>query len=302
MNPRAEQFFESVLLKGSRAQYPEDVVFLCGGGLSKVVDVYTSLRDAIYKNKTTFFPEGQVILAETAAGVFDTRMYDDLLQFERDIASISTLILLVSESAGSIAELGAFSQIPEINSKLLVFMHSSYYGENSFIKDGPVRYLENLNEQSVQEFEWSTNKLGMLDKKSFENLITPITIATTSFYDKQPKTQLFNEEHIGHNILLVAGIVNMLGCCKLREIMKAVKVLKLGFSETKIKQWIFCLKLFGWVKVIKRDTTYYLYNSFTSPFIFRSPSNFDLARARFDILQDYNKNDIRFSVMDSVTR
>lgn len=302
MNSRAEQFFKNVLLESSRAQYPEDVVFLCGGTLSNTTGTYASLRDAIYQNKNLLFTDSQTLLAEKAAGAFDAKIYENLLQFEKDIASISTLILLVSESAGSIAELGAFSQIPEINSKLLVFMHSQHYGESSFIKDGPVRYLEKLNEQSVQEFEWSNDVSGNIEQASFDNLRNPMKRAAESFYKKQPKTQLFNNKRIGHKILLIAGIVNMLGCCKLREIVTAAKTLQLNVSETEVKQWLFCLRLFGWVKMIKRDTNYYLYTATNSPFLFRAPKDFDLIRARFDILNNYPKNDLRLSVIDSVMR
>ena len=116
MNPRAEQFLRNVRLEESRVQYPEDVVFFCGGVIDPSDLRFASLRDFIFANRAIVLEGKRIILAEKAAEAFDSRVYEDLMDFERFIASISRIVLLVSESPGSIAELGAFSQIFEISS------------------------------------------------------------------------------------------------------------------------------------------------------------------------------------------
>lgn len=302
MNSQAELFFKKVRLESSKVQYPNDVVFLCGGEINHVTGTIKSLRDFIFKTEM-LLPRFQVLLAEKAATAYDSKIYDDLLEFERYIASISRIVLLISESAGSIAELGAFSQISEIRAKLLVFMHSKFYGESSFIKDGPVRFLENLNEQSVQEFTWTTSSAGNLAKASVEPLATPIELAVEGFMRKQPRTEKFDKRRIGHQILLVAGVIYTLRCCKLREILKSLELLGYGLTETELKKCIFCLKLFGWIQVVKRETNYYIYEAAASPFIFRgigSLADFDPVRVRHDVLKAYPDNDPRLTVLDSV--
>tara|TARA_R110002051_G_scaffold279566_1_gene341056 strand:- start:998 stop:1777 length:780 start_codon:yes stop_codon:yes gene_type:complete len=255
------------------------------------------------RHKDDLFPHSKVILAEQAAAVFDARIYEDLLQFERDIASVSRLVMLVSESAGSIAELGAFSQISEIQEKLLVFMHTQFYGENSFIKNGPLRYLETKNEQSVQEFDWKSSRAGNLQKESATRLIEPMTLAIAGFLKKQPRTEKFDRERAGHQILLVAGIIYTLRCCRIREIALAAKTVGVEIPEGEIKKMIFCLKLFGWIRVVKRETAYYIYDAPTAPFIFRghgSMADFDPIRIRHDILHDYPDDDPRLVILDAV--
>lgn len=302
MNPQAEQFLKSVQLEESRVQYPEDVVFFCGGLIQSAGNGFSSLRAFIYSRREDCLPGKSIILAEKAAQAFDSHIYDDLMDFEKFIASISRVILLVSESPGSIAELGAFSQISEISPKLLVYIHSRYYNENSFIKDGPIRYLENRNEQSVQEFDWPQNDQGVVDAAAANNLVPAFAAAMKSFERRQPRTERFDKERVGHQILLTAGVIHLLGCCKIREIIEAFELLGFDLTEKQAKQNIFCLKLFGWVRSVKRDTAYYLYSGPIEAFLFRGMPKqryFDIERARFDILRSYPQNDIRLSVLET---
>ena len=302
MNPQAEQFLQSVRLEESRVQYPEDVVFFCGGLINPANDLFSSLRDFVYSRKDDCLDGKRVILAEKAAQAFDSHVYDDLMDFEKFIASISRLVLLVSESPGSIAELGAFSQIHEISSKLLVYIHSSYYNQNSFIKDGPIRYLENRNEQSVQEFDWIVNQDAFVDESAASNLVPAFAAAIRAFERRQPRTERFDRTRVGHKILLAAGLIHLLGCCKIREIIEAFDLLGFSFAEKQVKQFIFCLKLFGWVRSVKRDTTYYIYSGPIEAFRFRGMPKqryFDVERARYDIIQAYPEHDTRLSVLET---
>lgn len=273
MNPRASQFFSCVKLEHCRVQYPQDVVFLCGGLVSEAGSSFASLRDFLNKNRTLIFDSSQVLLAEKAAAAFDSKIFQDLLELEKQIAVVSRIVMLVSESPGSIAELGAFSQIPEISQKLLVFLHSNHYNSNSFIKDGPIRYLERIKEQSVQEFNWEVNRNNSIKSKGAQNLLPSFKIAADGFLKGQPQAESFKKDNVGHCIMLIAGIIFTLRCCKLREIVQSTELLGLKISESRIKQHIFCLKLVGWIKVVKRDVQYHVYDSAKAPIVFRGPGS-----------------------------
>ncbi|MEP3225718.1 MAG: retron St85 family effector protein [Parasphingorhabdus sp.] len=302
MNSRAEIFFEKVKLENSNVLYPQDIVFLCGGSYAKKGS-YLSFRDFIYRNKADVLVGRKVILAEDAAKKFDAKIYDDLLQFEAHIASISRLVLLVSEGPGAIAELGAFSQISEIQPKLLVYLNSDHYRENSFIKDGPIRYLERHNEQSVWEFDWDINDDGSVEFQHESELQNAIRQSIVLFKTYQPRTEKFDAKRVGHLILLTAGIVSALSCCKIREIMTAFEILSIPIREKEVRKYIFCLELFGWVRSVKRDTRYYVSLTESVPFIFKPTGPFfelDNIRARHDIVHAYDENDPRLSVLDTI--
>lgn len=303
MNSQAVSFFEEVQLGNSRIQYPETVIFLCGGQIGTTSSEFISLRHYLLKNPQPIFSGFKVVLAETASNKFDARIYDDLLSFEKDIASISNTVFLISESPGSIAELGAFSQITEISEKMFVIMNTQHYNENSFIKDGPVRFLENLDEESVQEFEWSNISPGCIDPSSADLVRDAIRASLTRYARKKPKTEKFNSSHSGHLILLVAGIVCMLRICKIREIKEHLAVLDIQIQENRLKRYLFCLTLFGWVKKLSRDTVYYVYIADQVPFEFRSDrgrSSFDNLRWRYLIASNYRSSDPRISVLRSL--
>lgn len=301
MNLRAETFLQSVTLGDSRIQYPQDTIFFCGGKIS-ADGVFRSLRHFLYSRQEQFFPTYSVVLAEKAAELFDARVYDDLMDFERHIASISRIVLLVSESPGSIAELGAFSQIAEISEKLLVFLHSDYYAESSFVKDGPIRYLERKNEQSVWEFDWPSQDDGQIEAAQAQILVPALVGAIGTFARVQNRTERFDERRIGHRLLLVGGVIQLLGCCKIREISHALEILGVEFNEKQVRQAIFCLKLFGWVKSVKRDTTYYIYSAPLDATLFRGPfwsRIYDISRERFSILREYEEDDPRLTALET---
>ncbi len=302
MNSRAEDFFKQVQLESSRIQFPEDVVFLCGGQMS-TGEESVSFRDFIFPRSDMIFENKKVVLAEKAATVFDSRIYDDLLQFEEWIASISRLILVICESPGAIAEVSAFSQIKEISNKLLVFMHSNYYSQNSFIKDGPIRSLERANESSVQEIEWICDKNGNIENERAKKMLPAIKFAITNFLRNQSRTEKFDQKKIGHRIFLVGGVIQTLACSKISEIEGGLELLGIKMSQKSIKMAIFCLEVFGWVRSVKRDTKYYIFVGGLDSFIFRDgrPSFlFDVPRIRYEIVLKYEKSDPRINILEAL--
>jgi hypothetical protein len=54
---------------------------------------------------------------------------------------LSGAILLFAESAGSLAELGAFAALKTVAPSLIAVLSDYYYEQSSFIRNGPVKYL-----------------------------------------------------------------------------------------------------------------------------------------------------------------
>src|SRR4051794_35968807 len=100
-------------------------------------------RDAFYRLTKDTEPDYTIILAEQAAPLTADGEYKDLLKFEQDIAQVVGLIVLFVESAGSLAELGAFAALPTVAPSLLAVVDEHYYDQNSFVKNGPIKFLEN---------------------------------------------------------------------------------------------------------------------------------------------------------------
>lgn len=303
MNDRACAFFNLARPDRSRIQYPQDVVFLCGGPLSSTTRTFKSLRDYVHRNREGLLPNNTIVLAERAAEKFDSKLFEDLIELESYIASIARVILLVCESAGSIAEFGAFSQVPEIAAKLQVIVHDDHYLANSFIRDGPIRFLDNLNPNAVQQFRWQNNSSKNLEVKTADIIAPSITTAVKRFTRVQHKTEAFSIGQTGHKILLVAGVIYYCRCCKIREIVEYVKLFGVSIKQSDVQKYIFCLEVFGWVSSVKRDSKYYYYKLDEPPFEFRGDGyrgEFDTFRARHDIAQAYEDGDPRLSIMSEL--
>jgi len=61
---------------------------------------------------------------------------------EADLAKLADLIIIIVESAGTFTELGAFSSSPELRQKLLPIVDEHYKSDVSFIKNGPLQWID----------------------------------------------------------------------------------------------------------------------------------------------------------------
>jgi hypothetical protein len=101
----------------------------------------------------------QIVLAEKVYKYFEHSAYDNLLDFERDLADLCALTVIFSESPGSIAEFGSFSVIKELKERILVILHKDDTYKESFIWRGPALYLQNFaksngGQDPVLIYEW----------------------------------------------------------------------------------------------------------------------------------------------------
>ncbi|WP_205298335.1 retron St85 family effector protein [Candidatus Pantoea formicae] len=65
------------------------------------------------------------------------------LALEEWLADISDIVIILVESFGTVAELGAFSLSPSLRKKLLPILDKQFERHNSFINTGPVMWVNN---------------------------------------------------------------------------------------------------------------------------------------------------------------
>jgi hypothetical protein len=132
-------------LSESRLKPYQGFIFLCGGPTDIRSTKPISIRDAIYRELVKHRDiDGRIRVAEDYKDWSHDAIYRDLVSFERHLAELSSVIVLALESPGSIAELGLFSVIEEFKNKLLVFIETDHYQSDSFIRLGPIDYLEKI--------------------------------------------------------------------------------------------------------------------------------------------------------------
>jgi hypothetical protein len=235
-------------------QAASDVIFLCGGPYSDIsVMVPLSLRDAFLKIidypplRNRVLIQAEDITREYS--FFD--YYDNILDFETNLAQIVELIILFSESEGSLTELGAFAMIDEIAQRLFVIVRQKHWEALSFIKLGPLRrivhkygrdFIYVVEDDDVGMVEDSAE---FVDKDALGSLLDdPITIRLQKPHD--PTT--FDSGRPGHVIKLIVGLVQEYGALDLGEIRSLLGLLKASRTAKEIDGYLLCAEAVGWLQ------------------------------------------------------
>ncbi|MCZ7891036.1 retron St85 family effector protein [Agrobacterium salinitolerans] len=254
---KIENILELIDPKKIRVYQPTRIIFICGGKTDVTATSPTSLRDAFMRVAySSDFEKYQPMLAEELDAFFPKGDYKDFLSLESDIAQISTLVLLFSESFGSAAELGAFAMVHEISHKILVVIDDKRYGENSFIKLGPIRAIENANgdgaicvvnhgDLGIEEI----SDLSNLDTKFFSKLLKD---AIAFRQKKIPEHSSFNPSYSGHMIKLIVGLIQWYGALTVDEIETALYCLDASCTVARINDYLLCAEFAKWIVAHKR--------------------------------------------------
>ena len=112
------------------------VIFLCGGKESQP-------RDRLKRYLDRFHTKCHVFYAESVWDVIKrTDPELNLLQVEERLAKLSDMVLVIVESEGTFAELGAFAMSEPLRRKLLPVLESRFRDDPSFIRAGPVEWVD----------------------------------------------------------------------------------------------------------------------------------------------------------------
>jgi hypothetical protein len=111
-------------------------VFLCGAKQSRRRDSLARYLRSHYNDVLVFYAEPVwALLASQSSGT-------NALDIEERLAKLADVIIIIVESPGTFAELGAFAISPVLRPKLLPLLEVQHKGEESFIETGPVRWID----------------------------------------------------------------------------------------------------------------------------------------------------------------
>ena len=116
------------------------VVFLCGGFNSPAREVLRKYLAKHDRDLAVFYAEDVWRQIAAMSGA------QNALQMEEYLASLADLLIILVESPGTFAELGAFSLSDGLRRKLLPILDSRYKNDQSFIETGPVRWISQDSE------------------------------------------------------------------------------------------------------------------------------------------------------------
>ena len=228
------------------------LVFICGGPVDVKLQSNHSIRN-IFMNLTAGY-DSKVDGFKLAENFKDWQSgYKNLFEFENDIASLSSLVVIFLESAGALTEFGLFFANEQLRSKLVVVLHEDFHNQESFIKFGLLDAMEFRDESSVKVYE--------IDHKNIENVSKPevkdILDDILEHFESKDKTEKFNENDRGHQILLIYQLVDLFLSLTKSEIMTHLKSLGIKCSVGELDSALYILQKFDLIVKQKKSSQYF---------------------------------------------
>jgi hypothetical protein len=182
---------------------------------------------------------------------------------ESDLAEISELVILFSESYGSAAELGAFTVIKEISSRLLVVIDDSNYNRGSFVRYGPLLFLENTYGASsvfvLDRVEFGFSRIGDVRTLVVPNFAVAIEEALAVRLKTLREPTRFDPSRNGHVIKLITGLIQHFGALTSDEVLAELARIDISKNKDEIEEYLKCAEIAKWVREFRSGfTTYYV--------------------------------------------
>jgi hypothetical protein len=244
-----------------RVTRPSRFIFFCGGVITPKSKKSPSLRDFLLRTlatKGSRIDDAKLVCAEEANSLFKESKYKSLIEFESDIAEIAELVLLIGESPGSLAELGAFSMTPILSKNLAIVAQSSYRSQESFIRDGPLRYMEAHYPGSVLWYPWFRFRGGHIVKSSAKPHVQDLVDEVTEILSKRPRYESLST-HNGHRMLLAYWTTHVLRGAEIKDVQFALQCFGTHLPEETIRNFMFCMRVAGWVGELPYGHRVYFY-------------------------------------------
>jgi len=275
------------------------IVLLCGGFVkekSRPEDpepLPQSLRHAVNYEALHSAPPFLLFQPEEIKHWAMDATFKNLMEFEKELASVSSIVVIILESAGAIAELSAFSQLPELNKKLIVFRSSHYGSEDSFIDLGVLRYIKaDYGENKVKKYRW----IPSVDNQPAviaNNLPNDVLEDITDEVKELKKTSKFNKLYDTHIAALICELISIFTALRESELLTLLQNLNIDISRDELKRKIFILRHFTLIDTkeasssifyFKTDDEFHAVNGFTE-----NGHQLDKLRKKTVLMEEYKK-------------
>lgn len=225
----------------------------------------------------------QLVIPENYGDWNGLGKYKDLLAFERDLGHLTDAVIVFLDGPGSFAELGAFSQIETLASKLIVVIASEHHQDDSFISLGPVRQLQSKDKNSVCPIPSTRNE-------ELEADIPLILKKLDAKKTRKNSTEAFQPRNEQHQVLVTLDLVDLFLALTREELEETLNALGVAIDRNRLHQLLFLLEK---VRLIKRvdygDQRFYLPSKAGDYVLLNYSSKaepFDRTRWRIDVLHE----------------
>jgi hypothetical protein len=243
-DPRKE-FLKKISLSKSFINYEPSIILLFGGEINIKITESLSIREMLFEycNLHNKLLKKSIKLVEHYKDWYENAHYDNLLTFEEDLIQLASLTVIILESAGAIAELGAFCINEKINQNLVIALSEKHFKEKSFITLGPLKQLEKHAEHAAWIYEWDYSDIENTAKTEL-----PILAKDIEEYVKNQKAKSFDRENIGHLAYLVHELLVQFKALTCKEIISFLNTLDINRNRKEVKKLLYLLELLELIK------------------------------------------------------
>ncbi|ROQ19866.1 hypothetical protein EDC38_0457 [Marinimicrobium koreense] len=294
-DPRVE-FLESIAFDRLRVELTSSpIVLLCGGKVpvkespSDPDPQVRSVRHALTNRHTSY----ECFRPEEITDWQTDGIFHNLMEFEEELSAICSLIVIVLESEGAIAELGAFSQVEDVSNRLMVVVSNRAMEENSFINLGILRHVTKNRAGSVASYPWVIEKDRSQAFCLEESVLNDIELDIEKRLSKLSKSPTFKPQSEAHKVVVIFHLIEIFNALKLSEISEYLAYFNISIVLDSLRRKLFLLEKF---KLVKReeysDSTFYVVTGDFHKVRF-SPvegRKIDLLRISVDCMKYYEAN------------
>jgi hypothetical protein len=134
---------------------------------------------------------------------------ENALAMEQRLAELADIVVLVVESPGTFAELGAFSIHTALRSKLLPILDAQFRSDPSFINSGPVRWID--SDSTFAPCIWVSMQSVLSCAAELDDRLNRLP----SQHDRRARDLHSSLKHL---LLLVTDIVSVFAPCRLEHV------------------------------------------------------------------------------------
>lgn len=248
MDPR-QAIIEDLDPSPSRIEFSsKPIVLLCGGGVPERArpdedkPPFKSIRHRIVDR----FPSYEIFRPEEIDDWHADGIFENLMDFESDLASICSLVVIILESEGAIAELGAFSQLPDFKRKLCIVIPETYADDNSFINLGILRYISKEDESAIKRYPWDVRR----PIEASEEVIIDIIEDIEADLGKQQKSQSLKMSSEAHLMIVIYELTRLFVALRESEIIEVISKLGHEIKKENLRRKLFLLQRLRLIKKI----------------------------------------------------
>ncbi|AKI02271.1 hypothetical protein IMCC20628_03585 [Hoeflea sp. IMCC20628] len=241
-------WYKDLNLEKTRVSRPSKFLFLCGG--ERKIDEAAkaaNLRDYLLRVrpiKTKY----DIVLAEEATQLYRDTHYDDLITFEEDIARIAAVVLVIAESAGSLAELGAFSSNDTIRFALRVVIPSHHEVNESFVRYGPIKRVTNEDRSHLGVYPWKEHAKGGLNVSSVKPHYTEIVNFIKGHLDSAQNSYFYKDLDGKELFYITYWIIHLSMAISRTVLYECVISILPKANKNDIRNKLYCLQIARWIK------------------------------------------------------